>query len=93
MLACQPCNNLKLNYLAAGEHLARWTERAAAKSVLERLALSLTWESHPRRTSSVARSLYLRLPGDVLRWLDRDRSVPVTTEGARIRSALKALPA
>jgi HNH endonuclease len=97
VLACAPCNNSKRSYLAAGEHVERWSVRLnpgsdSATSVAE-IAEAQTWDFHPQRTLGVARTTYLHLPGDARLWLDVQASVAVSEDLQRIRRALEAGPA
>jgi hypothetical protein len=73
------CNGCKSNSLAAGEHLARWVARmsdGSSRSQLEALATVAGWERQPEKTLSVARAIYLRLPGDARLWLRGREYVP-----------------
>ena len=84
VLADTGCNAAKRDFLASTEHVHHWTARvspdAATSEHLREIAERLGWESHPRRTLSVARAVYLRLPLDFRLWsrekefiaLDRD---------------------
>jgi 5-methylcytosine-specific restriction endonuclease McrA len=92
VLACSACNNSKRNYLAAGTHVARWSERFRPSSptseTLAAIAHDAVWARHPERTLSVARAIYLRLPGDVLLWSAPTVSVPAVEELVSVRNAL-----
>jgi 5-methylcytosine-specific restriction endonuclease McrA len=68
------CNGAKRDHLAAAEHVDAWVRRIEQhKSDLAEIAARAQWERHPDRSLSVARSIYLRLPGDARLWrLERD---------------------
>lgn len=72
VLADTRCNNDKRDFFAASDHVARWRERAAGQARdLAGIAADLAWDSHPERTLSVARAIYLRLPDDAKLWARR----------------------
>jgi len=85
VLADTGCNAAKRDFLASSEHVRHWTARVSPASAtfehLRAIAERLGWESHPMRTLSVARAVYLRLPLDFRLWsrekefvvVDRDR--------------------
>jgi 5-methylcytosine-specific restriction endonuclease McrA len=77
VVADDRCNGAKRDFLAAGEHVTRWTgrNRAAANSLTE-IAQDLRWERHPDETLGVARGLYLRLPARARLWLRRQDFCP-----------------
>lgn len=63
------CNNSKRDHLAAVDHVTRWMARAEKHaSDLAAIAEGRTWDRHPERSISVARSIYLRLPEDARLW-------------------------
>lgn len=65
------CNNAKRDFLASGEHVARWVARitaAASASRLGEIAARARWDRDPRRTLGAARHIYRRLPEDVRLW-------------------------
>ena len=63
------CNGAKRDHLAAAEHVERWAERNQQREVeLAQIADFKQWSHRPRRTLSVARSIYLRLPSDARLW-------------------------
>lgn len=70
------CNHRKRDFLAAAQHVEKWTSRIATHSStgnqLRTLARERSWETDPGRTLSVARAIYLRLQPEVPLWfLDR----------------------
>lgn len=68
VLAHGTCNQRKSDFLAAGEHVARWRQRLDAPGLLA-LAEELRWEAHEAELLSVARATYLRLPTNAVLWL------------------------
>jgi diadenosine tetraphosphate (Ap4A) HIT family hydrolase len=95
VVAHQRCNGDKRDFLAAGEHVQRWSQRFAVSdariaSQLEEIARRATWDQHPDRTMNVARALYLALPGDVKLWLRKREFVSVEAERVLLRSALRS---
>jgi 5-methylcytosine-specific restriction endonuclease McrA len=89
VLADRRCNNAKRDFLASAEHVARWTDRLADSrhlADLRGLAATARWDSHPSRTLSVARAMYLRLPADALLW-DRGGEF-VAADRRALRAAL-----
>ena len=63
------CNGAKRDHLAAAEHVERWAERNQQRELeLAQIADFKQWSHRPRRTLSVARSIYLRLPSDARLW-------------------------
>jgi 5-methylcytosine-specific restriction endonuclease McrA len=72
VLADTGCNAAKRDFLASTEHVEHWTARlspnATTSQELREIAETLGWESHPLRTLSVARAVYLRLPLDFRLW-------------------------
>ncbi len=63
------CNNAKRDFLAASEHVARWSDRASTLSrQLEEIAQHCNWERDLVRTAGVIRGVYLRLPLDMKLW-------------------------
>jgi HNH endonuclease len=83
------CNGKKSDFLAAAEHVERWSERSKRDGAeLARIAGEQRWESQPERTFSVARAIYGRLPDDAPLWrAGRDF---VRMERPRIVKALAA---
>jgi 5-methylcytosine-specific restriction endonuclease McrA len=76
VLAHGPCNNSKLDHLAAADHVARWALRAAAhEGDLAAIAAKRRWERHPERSLSVARAIYVGLPDDARLWQARGEFV------------------
>jgi hypothetical protein len=67
------CNGDKSSSLAAAAHVARWGRRFAPSSwehgQFMDLAERTAWDRHPDRSLSVARGIYVRLPGDAKLWL------------------------
>ena len=83
----QRCNRKKRDFLAAGVHVERWVERTRTLDhQLEAIAHQVRWRRDPQRTLSVARALYLRLPGGARLWLRGPEFAPF--ERDRISSAL-----
>lgn len=67
------CNEAKSDHFAAAAHVARWVQRLRDHGRdLDAIARRTNWEHDARRALSVARVLYLRLPGDVRLWRGRD---------------------
>jgi hypothetical protein len=58
----------------------------ATSEQLREIAETLSWESHPRRTLSVARAVYLRLPLDFRLW-SRDKEFH-TVDRDQLRASL-----
>ena len=84
------CNNAKRDHLAAAEHVERWAERNRQREVeLAQIADVKQWSHRPRRTLSVARSIYLRLPADARLWQIQREFVSV--DAPRLRSVLGAV--
>lgn len=78
VLADKSCNNAKRDHLVAAAHVDKWVERSLrARHDLASIARSRSWESHPDRSLSVARSIYLRLPEDARLWREAEEFVPV----------------
>lgn len=93
VVADQRCNGNKRDFLAAGEHVERWTRRFTAtggtiQEQLSAIADRAGWDRHPDRTLNVARTIYSRLPGDVRLWLRARELVPFAAQRARIVGAL-----
>ncbi|HYD47068.1 MAG TPA: HNH endonuclease [Terriglobales bacterium] len=86
------CNNNKRDFLAAGEHLERWTERFAAGSStgtqLVDIATRAGWERHSTRTLAAARTIYSRLPADIRLWRGRSTFVAVSEQREQIVASL-----
>ncbi len=78
VLAHRKCNNAKRDHLAAAEHVARWAERIQNEAdLLSTIARKNSWESHPERSFSVAKAIYLRLPEGARLWQAAGAFVPV----------------
>jgi hypothetical protein len=89
VLADARCNGDKSAFLAAPEHLARWTARSAAQAgELAQIATEAKWDAHPERTLSIARAIYLRLPSEAKLW--ERRGVLVDADRVRIEAVLVA---
>jgi hypothetical protein len=90
VIADKSCNAWKSNLLAASEHLARWARRfhqdPSDSSQLTDLGAASGWDRGGRKTLSVARAIYLRLPEDARLWL-RQKDFVEPDEDA-IRAAL-----
>ena len=81
LVAAHPaCNGSKRDFLAGAPHLAVWLARFSSDSTmgasLRQVAAELTWDTHPERTMSVARAIYLRVPQAARLWLARDEFEP-----------------
>ena len=83
------CNGWKGAWLAATDHLVRWTRRFSPndplRAGLDDLAARLRWPRDPERTRGAARAIYLWLPGTARLWLRRREFVtpdPETIRGA-----------
>ena len=74
------CNLQKRDFLAAAQHVEKWTSRIATNSPtadqLRTLARKRTWETDQGRTLSVARAIYLRLRPEVRLWFLKQEFVP-----------------
>jgi len=95
VVAHQPCNGNKRDFLAAGEHVRRWRERfsdsdGSVSSQLAEVASRASWDRHPARTTNVARAIYLALPGDVKLWVRKREFVPVDVERVALVRAFRA---
>ena len=82
LVAAHPsCNGSKRDYLAATSHLAGWLRRFDGSTEIGRAvhdaATVLQWDTHPERTLSVARAIYLRVPESARLWVARDAFEPV----------------
>ena len=85
------CNGAKRDHLAAAEHVERWAERNQQREVeLAQIADFKQWSHRPRRTLSVARSIYLRLPSDARLWQLKRKFVAV--DAPRLWSVLGTEP-
>ncbi len=83
------CNNSKSNFLAAAEHVERWSERARRDNAkLNSIAGDLCWDRAPERSRSVAFAAYRNITADSRLWCRSDEFVPA--EVPRIRAALEA---
>ena len=73
VVADRRCNGHKRAFLAAVGHVVRWAPRVEPESPesqrLQEIAQQHSWARHPDRTFSVARAIYLGLPGDARLWL------------------------
>lgn|GEM_PF-210972 len=86
------CNGAKSDFLGASEHVQRWRLRFpdatdALSFQLSEIARRVGWDRHPDRTANVARSIYLKLPGDVRLWLRRKEFVRLDTERTELERA------
>jgi hypothetical protein len=72
VVAHKRCNGEKRDFLAATDHVERWTCRfilpTGTSSDLSTLADSVGWERDPGKTLGAARGLYLRLHSDARLW-------------------------
>ena len=85
VVAHRTCNGDKSDFLAAGGHVRRWSDRFAASeqgiaSELAEIATRAGWDRHPQRTINVARAIYRSLPSDVQLWLRKKEFVAVAGE-------------
>jgi hypothetical protein len=90
VIAHRHCNGRKSDFLAAAEHVAHWTDRlidAFQHRQLQDAATPLQWEHGRDRSLSVARALYLRLPGGARLWHHDNSFVPF--DRAVVHHALK----
>jgi 5-methylcytosine-specific restriction endonuclease McrA len=91
VVADRACNGFKSNSLAASEHLEIWARRLSPGSSehaqLLDLAIRTRWDREATRSLSVARAIYLRLPGDAMLW-QKQRDF-VTPDRAVISTALQ----
>jgi 5-methylcytosine-specific restriction endonuclease McrA len=71
------CNSKKRDFLVSGDHLRHWMARNRSnEQVLTEIAALKQWEMHPPESLSVARSIYLKLPGGVPLWVAGDSFTP-----------------
>jgi 5-methylcytosine-specific restriction endonuclease McrA len=69
VVACRTCNLAKSAHLAAAPPLERWVGRLQdSRADLADLSTASAWPSHPKRTSGMARSLYLSVPAGKKLW-------------------------
>ncbi len=85
------CNNAKRDFLAAVDHIRRWTERNTRRaSELRTVADQAGWRSDANRSVAVARALYVHLPPGSHLWLaPRSRFEPL--DHGAVRAAFAAL--
>jgi len=87
VVADRRCNGSKRDFLAAAEHVERWSSRIQRlDGQLAALARGLNWRRDVRRSVGVARGVYLRLPSTARLW--RTVSAFGALERDRIRRAL-----
>jgi hypothetical protein len=87
--ADEQCNLRKSHYLAAAEHVERWSERAAIHDVaITDMARKRCWEADKDRTFNVARITYRMIPEGTRLWLGKTDFVPI--DPTRIAAALAA---
>jgi len=91
VLADHRCNASKSDHLAAAQHVDQWVRRIVDRSSeLTSIADQESWESHPQRTTGVARSLFGGLSAENRLWVQGTSFRPADpTELGRI---LKCLP-
>jgi hypothetical protein len=71
------CNNQKRDFIAAEDHLERWTSRIAHQdSDLTGIAEKSRWYRDTTRSLAVARSIYSQLPEGIRLWLKGNELVP-----------------
>ncbi|RLB49337.1 MAG: hypothetical protein DRJ42_21205 [Deltaproteobacteria bacterium] len=71
VIAHSDCNQSKGDHLASADHVQRWAQRLdldGSDGQLREIADAARWEKAPARSVGVARSIYLRLPGDIRLW-------------------------
>ncbi len=81
LVAAHPgCNASKRDFLAATRHLEAWLARfdggTETGQAMQAAATALKWDTHPERTLSVARAVYLRVPQAARLWVARDAFEP-----------------
>ena len=82
------CNNKKRDFLAAAKHVERWKERLKTKDAeLSGIAASTRWRRNSDRTTSIAKSIYSRLPLSARLWMHASTFGP--NERDRISAALE----
>ena len=87
VVAHPKCNNRKRDFLAAADHVERWSERARTDDAeLARLADEKSWLRNTIRTSSIATSIYSLLPLNARLWREATTFAP--NERERILAAL-----
>jgi 5-methylcytosine-specific restriction endonuclease McrA len=88
VVAHPKCNNKKRDFLAAAKHVEHWKERLKARDAeLSAIASSARWRRHPDRTTSIAKSIYSRLPLSARLWVHASTFGP--NERDRILAALE----
>jgi len=92
LVAAHPkCNNSKRDFLAAADHVERWTDRTRARDgELTGVAREAGWPRDTKRSESVAAAIYLRLPEAARLWRRPDEFVLMERE--RIARALAGWP-
>jgi len=84
------CNNQKRDFIAAEDHLERWTGRIELRDVeLTKIAGECFWFRDPHRSVAVARSIYTRLPAGARLW--RAGNELVLTDSDRALKAFRHL--
>lgn len=72
VVADKRCNGYKKDFLAAIPHVEKWRRRFKSDlsegSQLKQVAESANWDSHPDKTLSAARAIYLRVPDNARLW-------------------------
>jgi 5-methylcytosine-specific restriction endonuclease McrA len=87
--ARRSCNNRKRDFLAAAEHVERWTVRnVELAGKLQQAAAELKWEREPSRSRAVAVATYFRMSEGAKVWLSGTSLVGL--EKARVEKALEA---
>jgi hypothetical protein len=80
VVADKSCNGFKSSSLAATNRRLRGSRRFANESdecrQLAELAQRTAWDRHARRSLSVARAIYLRLPADARLWVRGKEFIP-----------------
>jgi hypothetical protein len=84
VVAHRRCNGQKRDFLAAPEHLERWSGRAAAMGAqLDEIGARARWQRAPDRIAGVARAIYLRLPSESRLWVQGQHFVRVDADAVR----------
>lgn len=87
VVADPQCNNRKRDFLAAADHVERWSERVKTHDAgLSRLAHERNWFRDANRTNSIATSIYSLLPLNARLWKASTTFAP--NERERILGAL-----
>jgi len=89
VVADDRCNNRKRDFLAAADHVERWSARNMdSASDLAAIAAQLVWEREPRRSRAVAVAMYSRMADGAKVW--QEGTGLVGLEKPRVERALAA---